>query len=568
LKVTVSLKTNIREAWRIALPYFRSEERYTACGLLACVVSGQLALVAMAVAENYWRNAFFQTLQEKSWSGFVDQFLVYVAIGVGFVLATVYQRYFTQWLTIRWRHWLTARYLDRWLDGPVHYRAMIVPGRIDNPDQRIAEDVRQFIDTTLSLTVGLLGEIARLFSFVAVLWTLSDLIPVHLFGQSYVIPGYLVWAALIYAVLGTAMTHWIGRSLIPLDFEQERREADFRFALVRLRENAEAVALLRGETSEKQELLTRFRAIMQNWFRLMARQQWVGLFTGAYRRFSLYFPYFAMAPLYFGGNMQFGAFMQSGSAFNQVRDAFSYFISSYLKIAELSAVIQRLSQFGAAIESARTDLQPHPQAPVSGSSPITACHLIVSAPDGTSIVRLDQLAIARGEAVLITGASGIGKTSLFRAFGGIWPFTTGDVHIDDLACLMLPQRAYIPLGSLGRALAYPCEVTSASDAEYRDALTAVGLEVLAGDLSTVGRWDKRLSEGEKQRLSIARALLFRPAVLFLDEATAALDEDSELALHQLIRERLSSATILAISHREKLTAIYDRTIRIVPLHSS
>ena len=355
-----------------------------------------------------------------------EQFLVYIAIGVGFVLATVYQRYFTQWLTIRWRHWLTARYLDRWLDGSVHYRAMIVPGIIDNPDQRIAEDVRQFIDSTLSLTVGLLGEIARLFSFAAVLWTLSDLIPFNLFGQSYVIPGYLVWAALIYAVLGTAVTHWIGRSLIPLDFEQERREADFRFALVRLRENAEAVALLRGEASEKQELLSRFRAIMQNWFRLMARQQWVGLFTGAYRRFSVYFPYFAMAPLYFGGNMQLGAFMQSGSAFNQVRDAFSYFISSYLKIAELSAVVQRLAQFGATIESAGTDFPSHPQAPISGPNPITACHLVVSAPDGTSIVRLDQFAIARGEAILSQEPPASARPASFARsaeFGPLRPVT-------------------------------------------------------------------------------------------------------------------------------------------------
>ena len=564
----MDLKTNIRDAWRIALPYFRSEERYAACGLLACVVAGQLALVAMAVAENYWRNAFFQTLQEKNWPGFLQQFLVYVAIGVGFVLATVYQRYFTQWLTIRWRHWLTTRYLDRWLDGPVHYRAMIVPGSIDNPDQRIAEDIRQFIDTTLSLTVGLLGEIARLFSFVAVLWTLSDLIPVHLFGQSYVISGYLVWAALIYAVVGTAITHWIGRSLIPLDFEQERREADFRFALVRLRENAEAVALLRGEASEKQELLSRFRAIMRNWFRLMARQQWVGLFTGAYRRFSLYFPYFAMAPLYFGGSMQLGAFMQSGSAFNQVRDAFSYFISSYLKIAELSAVVQRLSQFGAAIEAAGMESLSSPRAPISSASPVTACQLVVSAPDGTSIVRLDKLAVARGEAVLITGASGIGKTSLFRALGGIWPFTTGDLFVEDAAYLSLPQRAYFPLGSLKRALAYPREVTVASDVECQDVLSVVGLGALADRLDASDGWDKVLSEGEKQRLSIARALLLRPAVLLLDEATASLDEDSEIALHRLVRERLPSATILAISHREKLTAIYDRTIRIGPLHSS
>jgi putative ATP-binding cassette transporter len=441
---------------------------------------------------------------------------------------------------------------------------MLAPSNIDNPDQRIAEDIRQFIDATLSLTVGLLGEVARLFSFVAILWTLSDVIPLQLFGQSYMIPGYLVWAALIYAVLGTAFTHWIGRPLIPLDFEQERREADFRFALVRLRENAEAVALLRGEAEEKQELLSRFRAITQNWFRLMSRQQWVGLFTGAYRRFSLYFPYFAMAPLYFGGNMLLGAFMQSGSAFNQVRDSFSYFITSYLKIAELSAIVQRLSQFDGVVKVLHGS---HAPKPLCGEGTVTICarDLTVTTSDSTPIAKIGDLNLRAGEAVLMTGDSGAGKTSLLRALGGIWPYAAGEMQIAGANSLMLPQRAYIPLGSLRRVLAYPREVSSANDADYKTALTAVGLDTLADHLdSAERRWDKRLSEGEKQRLSIARALLITPELLFLDEATAALDESSEIALHRLIRERLPSTTILAVSHRGALAELYDRTIQIVP----
>lgn len=408
-----SLRSSLRDAWRIAAPYFRSEERWIGFGLLAALLGAQLVIVGAAVAENYWRNAFFQTLQNKDWPGFIQQFWVYAVIAVFHVIGPVYQRYITQWLTIRWRRWLTAYYLDRWLHGPTHYRAMLGNDAVDNPDQRVAEDIRAFIGASLDLLSGLIGAIARLVSFVAILWSLSNLIPLTMFGVT--IPGYLVWAALIYAIAGSMVAHWIGRSLIPLDYEQERREADFRFALVRLRENSEAVALLRGETSEKSDLMHRFRAIVANWHRLMNRQQFVGLFSGAYGRYSLYFPYFVMSPLFFGGNMQLGAFMQSGSAFNEVRSAFSYFITSYVKIAELAAIVQRLSQFETVI--ARAD------APRAKTSEIAAglrtSNMQIDTPDGTNILSLGGLTVMPGEALLITGASGAGKTSLLRSLSGI-----------------------------------------------------------------------------------------------------------------------------------------------------
>jgi vitamin B12/bleomycin/antimicrobial peptide transport system ATP-binding/permease protein len=358
------------------------------------------------------------------------------------------------------------------------------------------------------------------------------------------------------------VTHWIGRRLIPLDFEQERREADFRFALVRLRENAEAVAMLGGEVSEKLELRTRFLAIMQNWYRLMRRQQFVGLFTGSYRRFSLYFPYFAMSPLFFGGTMQLGAFMQSGSAFNEVRDAFSYFISSYLKIAELSAIVQRLAQFEAAIIVARSPALSDAQIVATSPEVLRVERLVVNTPDMTSIAALNELKVAAGEAVMIMGASGAGKTSLLRAFAGIWPHVTGSARISATRVLALPQLPYIPLGSLRRALCYPLETDMRSDAELESALLEVGLGELSGSLDQSAAWDKTLSVGEKQRLSLARAILFQPELLLLDEATAALDEPSEIELHQRIRRRLPRATIVAVSHRPALARVYDRTINI------
>lgn len=549
----------LRGAWRIAAPYFRSDERWIGFGLLAALIGAQLVIVGAAVAENYWRNAFFQTLQEKNWPGFIQQFWFYAFIAVFHISGPVYQRYMTQWLTIRWRRWLTTYYLDRWLDGPTHYRAMIAPDAIDNPDQRVAEDIRSFISVSLDLFSGLIGAIARMFSFIAVLWSLSNLIPFTMFG--FTIPGYLVWAALIYAIIGSAVTHLIGRRLIALDYEQEKREANFRFALVRLRENGEAVALLRGEASEKRDLLTRFQAIVLNWYHLMNRQQFVGLFSEAYRRYSLYFPYFVMAPLFFGGNMQLGAFMQSGQAFNEVRSAFSYFITSYVKIAELSAIVQRLVQLEMSLPHDDTrDRKLETPAPDAG---LQASGLRICTPEGAGIVELDALKVARGEALLITGASGVGKTSLLRGLSGIWPYFSGDMRSTVERPLALPQRSYLPLGSLRRALAYPVDGAAfLTDEDLRDALDAVGLPHLGHALDDVARWDTRLSEGEKQRLSIARALLYRPDFLMLDEATAALDEASEVAMHRLIRERLPKATILAVSHRDAVAELYDRTIPI------
>ncbi|PZA13754.1 ABC transporter ATP-binding protein/permease [Rhodopseudomonas palustris] len=549
----LSLRAGLRSALRLAVPYFRSDQRWIGLGLLASLIGAQLVAVGAAVAENYWRNAFFQTLQDKNWPGFIEQFWVYALIAVFHICGAVYQRYLGQWLTIRWRSWMTAHYLDRWLHGSTHYRATMAAGAVDNPDQRIAEDVRSYISLTLELLVGLIGAIARLTSFVAILWALSSSIPFSIFGVT--IPGYLVWAALIYAVAGSAVTHWIGRRLIGIDFEQERREADFRFALVRLRENSEAVALLHGEDFEKRGLAQRFQAIVDNWFRLMKLQQLIGLFSESYKRYSLYFPYFVMAPLFFGGTMQLGSFMQSGSAFNEVRNSFSYFINAYLKLAELAAVTHRLSQFAEVMERSKA-------ADAEVCSPdgaaLDASEIVVKTAAGAPIIAVDGVRIESGTSLLITGPSGTGKTSFIRALAGIWPFVDGKVSTATRRPLVLPQRPYLPLGTLRAALSYPEAPDGSNAARMVAALKDVGLDDFVSQLDQSDRWDVRLSEGEKQRLSIARALLYRPDLLVLDEATSSLDKASEISLHRLLRTRLSAATIVAVSHQDALHPVYDR----------
>jgi vitamin B12/bleomycin/antimicrobial peptide transport system ATP-binding/permease protein len=563
LSDTPAIKTVLQEAARIALPYFRSREKWSALALLAAIIGAQLGSVGIAVATNYWRNAFFQTLQEKDWPGFVTQFRVFCVIGVGFVLVKVYQRYLTQWLSIRWRRWLTTRVLDKWLDGSVHYRAALASGGVDNPDQRIADDIREFIDQVLDLGIGLIEAVASLLSFVAILWSLSTLVPLTLFGTAYTIPGYLVWAALLYAVLGSIATHLIGWRLIPIDYERERREADLRFALVWIREHGESIALLGGEASEKRDLLEKFAALARNWYRLMRLQQFVALFAETYRYYSRYFPYLVMAPLFFTGGMPFGALMQSGSAFNTVRESFSFFIVSYLKIAELSAVVQRLSQFDRTLQGAEMAL-PSPAGRGDETGAVVLRDFLVTNSAKTPIASLDSLNLRPGEALLLTGVSAAGKTSLLRGIAGIWPYTSGDRQSAALRPLVLPQRAYIPQGTLRRILCYPQDAATIGDGALAEALAAVGLSALDDSLDVTGGWDKRLSEGEKQRLSVARALLFAPDLLLMDEATSALDEVSETALHKLVRARLPAATILAVSHRAALSPFYDRTIEIRP----
>ncbi|WP_316191048.1 MULTISPECIES: ABC transporter ATP-binding protein/permease [unclassified Bradyrhizobium] len=561
-----NLRSTIAIVWRIAIPYFRSEDKLAGRVLLAAVIAIELSLVAIQVLVNEWQNRFYNALQQYDWNTFVWLIGVFLVLGAAFIVLSVYQLYLNQWLQIRWRRWMTEVYLRRWLDGANHYRMQLNGDAADNPDQRIAEDVKQFIEQTLGITIGLLSSIVSLASFVVVLWGLSNAAPLRLFGGEVAIPGYLVWIALMYAIFGTALTQWIGSPLVNLNFEQQRFEADFRFNLVRVRENSEQIALLRGEQAEQGQLSTRFGRVVNNWYQIMSRTKRLTAFTAGYSQAVVIFPYVVVAPAYFAKTIALGGMMQTASAFSTVQGALSFFVSAYRTLADWRATVARLDGFEMSIDSA-ISLSSEPETvdlvSAAGRDAIEMEQLLLKLPNGLPLISADGFSIRGSESTLVTGPSGAGKSTLFRAIAGVWPFGAGVISVPaHTKLMMLPQRPYFPIGALKAAIVYPAPSDAFSDDQVRAALAAVGLPQLSEQLEDDGHWNRTLSLGEQQRLGIARALLHAPQYLFLDEATASLDEPSEATLYRMLQERLPDTTIVSIGHRSTLHELHDRRVEL------
>jgi putative ATP-binding cassette transporter len=555
--------------WRIASPYFRSEDKWPGRILLAALIGIELSIVGINVLLNSWNNTFYNALQDKNWDAFVYQLGYFCVLATAYIFLAVYQLYLNQWLQIRWRRWLTRTYLDKWLAGSNHYRMQLLGDAADNPDQRIAEDVKQFIDAgatgigILPIGLSLLNATVTLASFAVILWNLSATAPLHVFGISFDIPGYLLWAALIYAVLGTAFTHLVGRALIALNFQQQRYEADFRFNLVRVRENSEQIALLAGEPAERDRLLMRFGNVVSNWMAIMSRQKKLTFLTAGYSQAAVVFPYIMVSPAYFAGAIQLGGLMQTANAFGQVQGALSVFVNVYRQLAEWRAVVDRLSGFDRSIATAREAAVKPPVIAVASadSNAVSFKDLSVRLPNSEPLINATDVTIKLGERVLISGPSGAGKSTLFRALAGVWPFGEGTITIPKNARMMiLPQRPYFPIAPLAAAVAYPAEPGRFDAVTIAELINAVGLPALVPRIAEEAHWNRMLSLGEQQRLGIARALLYRPDFLFLDEATASLDEPSEAALYRLLDQRLPQATVVSIGHRATLAAFHQRRL--------
>jgi putative ATP-binding cassette transporter len=556
--------------WRLAVPYFRSEDRWPARLLLAAVVAIELALVAIQVILNQWYNRFYNTLQDHNWNAFVAAIVFFCVLAAIYTLLAVYQLYLNLWLQIRWRRWMTQTYLRQWLNSANHYRMQLLGDAADNPDQRIAEDIKMFIDSgngvgILPIGLGLLNSVVTFCSFVIILWNLSEQAPLTLYGVT--IPGYLVLGAIVYAIVGTALTHVIGRALIPLNFQQQRFEADFRYNLVRSRENSEQIAALHGEAAERERHIGRFTLLADNWIAIMQRTKKLTFFTASFSQASVIFPYILVSPAYFANKIQLGGLMQTGSAFNSVQGALSYFVNAYRSIAEYQAVVTRLAGFERAITAGRSAALDQPAIevmPRGGATAIALDHLVVNLPQGAPMLEAAPTAFGSGERILVTGPSGAGKSTLFRAISGIWPFGSGRITVPtDAKVMLVPQRPYFPVASLATAITFPSRSGTIDDTRLTEALVAVGLPELVHRLHEEAHWNRMLSLGEQQRLAIARALLHEPDYLLLDEATASLDEPAEAALYRLLQDRLKGTAIISIGHRSTLGAFHGRRMEVL-----
>jgi len=566
------------EAWQLAKPYWTSEEKWSAWGLLLAVIALNLGNVYISVRINEWSSAFYNALQAFDRPEFFHQLGIFCILAAAYIAMAVYALYLNQMLQIRWRRWLTRRYLQAWLAGRAYYQLQLgtMTGRSsqqgdnqqpDNPDQRIAEDLNQFTRYVLSLSLGLLSSVVSLASFLVILWGLSGAADLSLGPLgTFRLPGYLVWAALLYAGAGTWLTIKIGRPLVPLNFAQQRFEADFRYSLVRLRENAESVAFYGGESVEMGVFEERFSRVVANFWQLMKRQKRLTWLTSGYAQVAVIFPVVVVAPRYFARQILLGGLMQVINAFSSVQNALSFIVTSYTDIAAWQAVTERLNGFERRLKAIRQagDI-PQPFVVRRDGEGVAVQGTDLDLPDGRPLLRDVGFTLGQGQTLLITGPSGAGKSTLLRALAGIWPFGRGEIRLCAGRVFFVPQRPYLPLGTLAGALLYPDRdgpQSSVPRARLTAVLKAVGLGALAGELDTVENWSQRLSLGEQQRLAFARVLLAEPALLFLDEATSALDEPAEAHLYGALQQASSRPTVVSVGHRSTLRRFHDRILEL------
>jgi putative ATP-binding cassette transporter len=566
----------VRDAWRLASPFFRSEERRVAWLLLGTSIALNLLYVGMTVVLNYWNRAFFDSLGSKDWPAFLRLLLTYrdseAGFMPGFVLivsvlipVSIYKTYLTRVLQIRWRRWMVGRMTADYLTHRAYYTMTLQTeglaaeslqaglGRADNPDQRIADDTRKFVEDTLTLGLDLMSNVFSLFNFAFILFGLSGVL--NVFGVP--VPGYLLWVVILYAIIGTWLAHVIGRPLPRLEFRQQKAEADFRFALVRLRENTEGVALLGGEEEERASLASRFGQIYGNWIALSKRQKLQDSLIAGYDQVASIFPFVVASPRYFSGEILLGGLTQTAGAFARVQMALSWFLEQYQSLAGWRATVARLTGFQDAVRAAQAAAASGLAVTQGGGADLALEGVTLRLPDGTPLLDHASIGFTAGRSAVITGRSGTGKSTLFRALAGIWPFGSGTVRRPAGTSLSLPQRPYIPLGTLRHAICYPAPQDSFPDAAIKQALSDVGLSGLTSQLDADEPWPQRLSGGEQQRLAIARALLLRPDWLFMDEATASLDPEAEAELYALLRRQLTGTTIVSIAHRPAVAAFHD-----------
>ena len=554
-----------KDFWRLFKGYWVSDQKWKGLGLLAIVIALNFATVYLLVQINTWYNDFYNALQAYDQEQFLPLIGKFTALAFIYIIIAVYAIYLRQELQIKWRTWMTDRYLDAWTNNQTFYRLQVERSDTDNPDQRISEDISQFVSITLALLVGFLKQLTTLAAFGIVLWNLSGVMNFSIGSHEFQIYGYMLWVTIIYAGVGTIFAHLVGRRLIGLNFDQQRYEADFRFNMMRVRENSESIAFYRGEEEEVAGFRERFSYVVKNFWQLMKATRLLNFYVNGYGQLAVIVPIILAAPRYFSNEIALGGLMQTISAFGRVQDALSYFVDAYDSIAQLAAVTKRLSTFTAHMEDVNMNLHSKVRIQAAQDSKLELEDLSIALPNGKILIESLFVDVKKGNRLLVTGTSGCGKSTLLRTLAGIWRFGSGAIKIPaEDRVMFLPQKPYLPLGSLRRAIAYPAtaEDTPAAREYLKKILESVKLSNLEDRLDDVDDWSRILSLGEQQRLAFARVLLARPDWLFLDEATSALDEDMEKDLYDLLRTELPEVGIVSVGHRSSLFDLHDAELHI------
>ena len=546
-----------KDVWYLTKSYWQSEEKKKAFWLLTCIIALTLGIVFMLVQLNTWNNSFYSALQNYDAEKISSELIHFSWLAAIYIILAVYSYYLQQTLILHWRRWLTTRFIDIWLQNKTYYNLQMFGKDTDNPDQRISEDVRQFVEMTLGFAIGILKSLCTFISFVFILYQLFGPLSVSFMGKTWTIQGYMLWASLLYSVLGTYITHVVGRKLVKLNFIQQRYEADFRFSMIRLRESAESVAFYRGEAQEGRVFKNRFKLLLDNFWQLVNKQKQLVFLNSGYSQIAIIFPFVVAINRYLSKEVSLGGLMQVASAFGRVQDSLSYFVDMYSSIAQWQAVVMRLTYFGRHMHEVSQQAEQFHVERFATSEAVSVEQMQVNLPDDTVLLQDISFTLQPGRNVLIKGVSGSGKSTLLRALAGIWPFVTGKINLPKTEELMfIPQKPYIPLGSLREALLYPGK-KPLSDEELLYLLDLCQIGYLRDKLDLVADWSHVLSVGEQQRLAFVRAHIQEPKWLFLDEATSALDEDTEAAMYALLAEHLTQTTLVSIGHRSTLNKYHE-----------
>lgn len=555
----------LRTFLTLAAPYFRSEEKWRARTLLLGVIVAEFGVVYALVAFNHWNGYFFNAIQDKDWEDFRYSLFLFAGIVLWIAVATMAQFYFGQTLILNWRRWMTRQLVGRWMAGGRHYRMRVLGHDVDNTHLRIANDILIFMQKTHDIGYNLLGSFIALVSFSYILWGISSVAPLVLFGVNLSFPGWLFWVAFVYATAATLIAHVIGKPLIGYNFNQQRFESDYRFAITRAWDHSEPIALMRGEKIERQELDNRFGNLVRNWTRLIRRQSGLTFFTAGVSQFSAVFPTIVMSPAFFMGAIPLGSLMQGALAFQRVDFAFGFLMHFYAKIAEWKASMDRIVQLEAALAKADG---PQAAAQITiddhHEGALDVENLVVTLPSGVPIAALDRLSLRPGDTTLIAGPSGSGKSTIQRALSGVWTLGKGKLALPHDDVLAMPQRFYFPLGSLKAVITYPTPAGEVDDARLRDVLHQVGLGHLAERIDEEAEWASMLSGGEQQRVAFARAILRDPAILMLDDSTSNLDGDATRQMYQALGRNLPDAMIISFARTEALQTLHKNLVSLRP----